>query len=63
MCCHQHPDNGSDLALQTQEQADYTDAQEKLDAVQEVREVIRTKNTTAWHIGELLDAILGSEKA
>lgn len=36
----------------------YKEAKGKLDEVVEVREIIRRKNLTAWHIGEMLDRIL-----
>lgn len=36
MCCHEHPDNGSDLAVQTQEQITVTEAEGLLKALEEI---------------------------
>ncbi len=35
MCCHQYPDNGSNLAVQTQTQREQDDPWEKLEAIRE----------------------------
>ena len=41
--------------------ATLADLERQLAEVREVREVIKRKNLTAWHVGEMLDRILSKE--
>ena len=48
-CCHQHPDNGSDLALQTEAQREETDLREENARLQD------DKQRQQRYIAELID--------